>query len=348
MMTKILAKSAIETIQADGWRVFMEQTARYLTLYGSPPKIGRYWWSRLTTKGDHLAQVQGSWMRLDIHERGIHSDLFISGIREPQATRYLQSILKPEWTVVDIGANIGYYALQEARVAKTVFAIEPGQDNFDHLQENIDLNGYKNVIPFQLAIGDHKGEVGFKVAKACNWNRIALDGETPDDQVPMATLDDFMGGLSIDFVRMDVEGYEIKILEGMTQILKKQRPRMFIEVHRDLLKQFGSNQTEFMGLLAEYDYRIEKSYISAREGPVGRIRTLLTDPDTRKKITERGIASHMFFIPNKTCGECLYWDNKDDPRESCKVRGGSDDAACGAYAECWRELGNGNRDYSVS
>ena len=70
---------------------------------------------------------------------------------------------------------------------------------------------------------------------------------------------------------------------------------MFIEVHRDLLEDYGSSQLEFMELLANYDYCISKSFISARPGPEGNIKKLLANPTTRKIITERGIASHVFF-----------------------------------------------------
>ncbi len=297
MMTRILLKSALETIQADGPRVFLEQTARYLTLYGSPVRIGNYWWQRLTGRTEQVVQVQGSWMVLDLTQRGIHSDLYINRIREPQATRYLQSILRPDWVVVEAGANIGYYALQEARVVRTVIALEPSRDSFEFLQRNIDLNKYKNIMPVRMAASNHGGPIRFKLSKACNWNRVAVPYENWDCLVPSTTLDRLVGNSRVDFVRMDVEGYEAYILDGMKSILTNQRPRMFIEVHRDLLRNYGSSQMDLMALLAKYDYAVEKSFISAREGPTGQLRSLLDDPDTRKVITQRGIASHYFFAP---------------------------------------------------
>ena len=291
-MLKILIKSAVETFKADGIKVLLEQTLRYAMLYGSPAKIWRYWWNRLCGNTKQVVMVQGSLMALNLLDRGIHSDLFLNGVREPHATRYLQSLLKPEWTVVDIGANIGYYALMEAKIAKRVIAIEPGPENYKFLKHNIKMNRYA-VETHQLAIGDQKGTVGFEISKACNWNKIAI-GEG-DIVVEMTTLDNLLTGQEVDFVRMDVEGYEMSIIKGMDYILTHNRPDMFIEVHRDLLKNYGSSQLEFMEALAEYGYRISKSFISARPGPEGEIRELLNCPQTRRLITERGIASHMFF-----------------------------------------------------
>jgi len=300
-MIKILLRSAWETWRADGVRVLVEQTLRYVILYGSPVKVGRYWRNRWRGKTKQVVSVQGSLMELNLKDRGIHADLFISGIREPHATRYLQEILRPDWSVVDIGANIGYYALMEARKVKTVYAIEPGKDNYRGLVQNALLNPYKNMKCHHLAIGDHNGSVGLHLAKACNWNRIAVGRDSADAVVSMTTLDEFVNSLvpdkHVDFVRMDVEGYELAVLQGADNVLRINKPGMFIEVHRDLLRDYGYSQLEFMELLADYDYWIVRSFISARRGPEGQIKALLTRDDTRHLITNRGIASHMFFAP---------------------------------------------------
>lgn len=301
-MTKILAKNSIEIIRADGLRVFFEQALRFLSLYGSPGKVARYWWLKLRGQDVHTVSVQGSMMTLNIRDRGIHSDLFINRIREPQATQYLQSIIRPEWVVADIGANIGYYALMQGKTVRRVYALEPSVDNYKALTANVLLNGYGEVITcYNTAVGDRSGSAGFYLAGACNWNRIAVGDDRVDTQVPMTTLDEFVKenveGGAVDFLRMDVEGYEMDILRGGNGVLKEVRPRMFIEVHRDLLRDYGYSQLKFMQLLAEHGYWIEKSYISARPGPTGEIKVLLKDPGTRKAITERGIASHMFFSP---------------------------------------------------
>jgi len=294
-MFKYLIQHAWEVLRTDGVITLMQEIFKYLGLYYTPDKLIKWWLTRLANIKMVVRPVQGSLMLLDLSDKGIHRDLYLHGIREPQATRYLQSILQPEWTVVDIGANIGYYALQEARVVRSVIALEPTPESYSILQRNVGLNDRWNIRTHRLAVGDREGEIGFALSRACNWNSIA---ETNGDiKVEMKTLDSLLEGSRVDFVRMDVEGYEMRVLEGMKLTLQDSKPRMFIEVHRDKLKDYGSTQRQVMEYLADLGYSIEKSFIPGRENVTGRIDKLLANAETAKEITERGIASHIFFAP---------------------------------------------------
>jgi len=201
---------------------------------------------------------------------------------------------------VDIGANIGYYALQEARCAEYVIAIEPTPDSYEILENNIAINEYENVEAHQLAIGDYVGCARFEISRACNWNSIARNDKKGTISVRVETLDTFLGDgqdewCQVDFIRMDVEGYEFNVLKGMEGLLREEHPRMFIEVHRDKLRDYGHTQRELMEYLARFGYSIEKSFIMGRESITGRIDNLLRHKDSAWEITERGIASHIFF-----------------------------------------------------
>lgn len=292
-MFRYLLQHAWEVLRRDGPITLLQEALKYAGVYYRPDKLIKWWLTRLANVKVAVCEVQGSSMILDLSDKGIHRDLYLHGLREPQATKYLQSILQPEWSVVDIGANIGYYALQEARVVKSVVALEPTPGSYDVLCHNVGLNGYLNVRTYRIAVGDHEGEVGFVLSRACNWNAVAESGG--DISVAMWRLDMFLSGIKVDFVRMDVEGYEMKILRGMAGILRNQRPRMFLEVHRDKLRDYGSSQREVMEYLSQFGYRIEKSFIMGRESVTGKIDTLLANPETAKQITEQGIASHIFF-----------------------------------------------------
>lgn len=296
-MTKYLLQHAWEVLFRDGPITLVKEAIKYLGLYYTPDKLFRWWLARLRGIDVATCEVHGSLMRLDLFDRGIHRDLYLHGTREPQATRYLQSILQPTWTVVDIGANIGYYALQEARVVGHVIAVEPTPESYDTLLRNVALNGYENMEVHRLAIGDHEGVLGFTLSRACNWNSISESGG--DIEVQATTLDKLLNGRRVDFVRMDVEGYEMHILRGMTRTLRECRPRMFIEVHRDKLRDYGSCQRELMEYLAGFGYWIERAFVMGRDAVSGkRIEDLLADSETEKVITKQGIASHLFF----SCG----------------------------------------------
>ena len=291
---RYLVQHAWEVLRRDGLITLMQEALKYIGLYYTPPKLIKWWLTRLANVEVAVCEVQGSSMILDLSDKGIQRDLYLHGIREPQATRYLRSILQPNWTVVDIGANIGYYALQEARVVKNVIAIEPTPTSHKTLATNVALNGYGNVETWQMAVGDHSGQIGFVISRACNWNSVS-PVSTGNIKVWMATLDDILDGRWVDYIRMDVEGYELCVLRGMEQTLRKKKPGMFIEVHRDKLRDYGNTQRELMEYLASFGYGIERSFIMGRESVTGRLGDLLADKETTREITERGIASHIFF-----------------------------------------------------
>lgn len=292
-MFKYLIQHAWQVLRTDGLITLLQEAFKYIGLYHTPDKLIKWGLIKMANVKMAVCEVQGSLMMLDLTDSGIHKDLYLNGIREPQATRYLQSILKPDWVVVDIGANIGYYALQEARVVEKVIALEPAPENYRTLQANVGLNRYGNAQVIRLAIGDCKGEIGFELSRACNWNSVSPAGG--DIKVSIVPLDSLLDGHKVDFVRMDVEGYEMKVLKGMAGILRYNRPRMFIEVHRDKLRNYGSSQRELLEYLAQFGYCIEKSFIMGRESVIGSIDKLLSHEQTAKEITERGIASHIFF-----------------------------------------------------
>lgn len=93
--------------------------------------------------GEKIIEVLGSKMIINPDDFGIHRDLFLDRIREPLATAHIQSFLKKNDVVLEVGANIGYYALIEAQICKKVYAVEPVISNINHLRKNIKLNNYK-------------------------------------------------------------------------------------------------------------------------------------------------------------------------------------------------------------
>lgn len=125
----------------------------------------RYAWflnrKKLVSPGGFvIREVNGSKMYLDLADEGLSRDLIVDGVREAYALETVKRELKEGQVVVDIGANIGYYALLEARIVGTsgkVYAIEPVPGNVEILKKNIELNGYSNVEVHQLAIGGEKG-----------------------------------------------------------------------------------------------------------------------------------------------------------------------------------------------
>jgi len=238
------------------------------------------WWNdllyNLRGKGEYvISNIMGSEMQLAVNDGGISRDLLYNGIREPYANKKLIRLLKPDDVVVEIGANIGYYALQEARIVKQVYAIEPTATNVAQLRRNIALNGYQNIAVYEMAIGDYDGEATLYVTDASNLCTLSKQSSHKHNkivQVPIMTLDTFMeNALYPSVIRMDVEGYEHEIVKGMSGILSQDKPLIiFMELHMDIL---GEKVVELAEILRDNHFDIEyascEPHPAVMKSPVG-------------------------------------------------------------------------------
>jgi len=215
-----------------------------------------------------MISVNGYSMYTIPNDPGISTELSIFKTHEPLNTKILKKILKKGMTCIDIGGNIGYYVLLERELIGNkgkIIAIEPLQRNFDCLKKNIELQNVSNISTYCFACSDKNGTVPFIVDKESNGCWIVPDGITNPDpsrgtitEVPVRILDEFIEELNlknVDFIRMDVEGFEINILKGLKNTLKNFRPIVSFELHKNFL---GEEKTrEIFKILKDLDYEIE-------------------------------------------------------------------------------------------
>ncbi|MFD1563006.1 FkbM family methyltransferase [Haloarchaeobius amylolyticus] len=202
-----------------------------------------------------VRDINGSEMVLDPSMDGISQELLMYGGREELSAsifeRELERLatrLDSTVTVLEIGANIGYYALLEARVLGDdghVLAFEPDPRNIDLLTRSIERNGYGDRIDVErVAVGDSDGTVTFNVLPLSNKSHVDVDGfdrkhgiERQIDvaQKTTSTLleEHDVAPDEINVVRMDVEGYEAQVFRGMPDVLASDQPLvLFFELHR--------------------------------------------------------------------------------------------------------------------
>jgi FkbM family methyltransferase len=185
-----------------------------------------------------IFKIHKNRMLLSLDDSGISRELMLHRTREPVSTGTLKSILKKGDVVLDIGANIGYYALMEAHIVGEngkVYACEPVPDTFKILKKNTRLNGFRNIALFKQAFADENKEVDMYVSSKSNIaamiKRVAHDKGRI--KVSTITVDDFLKDKETpSFLRMDVEGYETEIIKGMSEVLKNNALKnIFIEIH---------------------------------------------------------------------------------------------------------------------
>ena len=214
-------------------------------LLSVPVMIGELKVHKYRNGGTVLKRVWGNNMLLNLSDKGINTDLLLCDQREPLICAKYRQMLKDGMVVYDIGANIGYYALQEARLVGDkgfVYAIEPIPENTQALAVNIRLNNFKNIDIYGIAIGEEPHEGKINVSGMSNLSTM-LDKSGYRDykdsiSVNVESVDSFMiGKRPPDVIRMDTEGYETNIVKGMGKLLVSGKPLiLFIEIHFDMLR----------------------------------------------------------------------------------------------------------------
>ncbi len=209
-------------------------------------------------------------MFLDLYDLGIGRTLILFGKRELDHKFIIDQVLKKNMVVLDIGANIGYYALIELSIISEGFliAVEPSPKNFQLLKQNLILNNYKNYEIHNFAISNEDKIKTFYISKYSNMNTfhrsddksLGLTGEKLS--IKTRTINQVSNGKKIDFIRMDVEGHEVQILNSIIQYIKKEnhKPIILFEPH---LSRYSLNNDIKIPLnnLINLGYKI--SYISS-------------------------------------------------------------------------------------
>ena len=187
-------------------------------------------------------------MILDLQDRGISRTLLLFGKRELEHKVMLERVLKPGMTVLDIGANIGYYALMELGMigpSGKLVAVEPSPSNVELLKRNLTLNGYDGIEVHLAAISDQAGVKQFFLSEMSNLNtfhdtgtgRLHLSGKTVD--VKTCSVPEIMAGRKLDLIRMDVEGHEVEVINGLLPAIERgeMAPMIIFETH---LSRYGA------------------------------------------------------------------------------------------------------------
>ncbi len=233
------------------------------------------------------AQVQGSRMMLDARDPGISRALITEGVREIYHLHQIWANVGYGMTGIDLGANIGYYALIEAQIVGDkgrVYCIEPEPDNVVMLRRNIRLNGYGDRCHvFQCAVGDRDGTADFRLSAFSNRHGMSSrhyygtkqGAASSIIQVPMQSLDSFMDkhGLTpkeVNFLRMDIEGYEVIAFQGMKKLLDARMPlKIFIEFHPKYYSEWGWTFERFLDYLESYGLVVRSlAYARKKRMPV--------------------------------------------------------------------------------
>ena len=207
----------------------------------------------IKTKEDQL-------MFVNPNDQYISRNLMYAGVWEPHMVNVFKKYIKEDMKVMDIGANIGSHTLVLSKLVGSrgkVYAFEPCKINHDILFMNCFINKCSNVDIYKLGCGDKKKKMFIEsrwneTKKEDNYGCIVLQSDQnnkSDEQieiVPVDTLD-----LQVDFIKIDAETMEDKVLTGLKNTIEKCRPYMIVEIHRDELDRV-------VPILEKYNYILEQ------------------------------------------------------------------------------------------
>lgn len=146
---------------------------------------------------------------------------------------YLRQYLKPDAICFDVGANIGVTTLLLAALCTKghVYAFEPGRVNARWLRRNIEVNRLTNCTVVESAVGSTEGKLSFRENRS--WSFVSNHPADSSNEVPVTTLDAFARAVPtaqhVDFIKIDVEGYEPHVLAGACDLLSRRRPQIWME-----------------------------------------------------------------------------------------------------------------------
>ena len=144
-----------------------------------------------------------------------------------------------DWeNAIDVGAHIGLCSKILAEKFKTVWAFEPAPDTFECLTKN--MEGIDNAVLYQVAIGAETGTVRMEddISKPTRIGNTGARFVRDGGIIAMYPLDFFHVG-KVGFIKIDVEGYELRVLEGARGTIEQYRPVVMIEVGKSPEERYG-------------------------------------------------------------------------------------------------------------
>ena len=227
----------------------------------------------ISAKGDKtlMEKIDGIMYELDLSEL-IDSAIYFRGAAEQGTANVLKFMCNKGFTVFDIGANVGSHTLPIAKFigdSGIVYAFEPVPWALKKLRRNISLNAYKNIVVEPIGLSDAKNEAveckfraSFKVSSkstgAINGNLNQEWMEACDDViVDFQTIDSYVDChkiSKIDLIKLDVDGYEAKVIRGGESSIKRFNPIIVMEIAPDWARANGEDIRETIEFLVGVGY----------------------------------------------------------------------------------------------
>ena len=234
-------------------------------------------YQKINPNGFLLTQIYDYKMKIPLKYDGIGRALYVYGSRELDHKWMIDNELSLGNVVLDLGANIGYYAIMEAkkigRYGK-IYAIEPDPRNIEFLEKNIKLNSIVDIFDFeQGAISNKNEKVEFVLSSKTNLSSFDLKKSKDNSNsinVQAYDLETYLKNKKrVDLVRMDIEGHEIEVFESLINFSKNFQnylpKKIIFETHFRVYQKKKEYVQEILSKIFEIGYEIK--YFSSPNEP---------------------------------------------------------------------------------
>ena len=189
---------------------------------------------KLLQKGNEIVEpINGNFSIQCDTNTWIGAKIVYNGDYEPMLKQVFKQHIHNGNTVLDIGANIGFHSLYFAELVGNngqVIAFEPVPVNFEKLNYNISLNNFRNIFPHNSALGNKTEQLSIAVDEnSSNPGAYNLFDHSGDILINCLVGDEILGHEKVDFIKIDVEGYESFVFDGLRKTIHKNRPRIVFE-----------------------------------------------------------------------------------------------------------------------
>jgi FkbM family methyltransferase len=226
--------------------------------------VRRFWRQYTTEQRSGIVQHSVDGIRYELHlSELIDNSIYHLGCFEPDTTAAIKRFCTPGMVVLDVGANIGCHTLLLARTtgaAGRVFAFEPMPWANQKLVRNVSLNSFSNITVERLGLSDKEGTASVHFRSSWRLTGAGSDEDpaaTASTEVQFTTLDAYVDShelASVDFIKLDVDGYEGRVLRGARKVLGRFHPIIVLELGEYTLQGAGDSVRGVAGELMTHGY----------------------------------------------------------------------------------------------
>lgn len=220
---------------------------------------------RLKKSRTKITWIQGLQFYASPGETGMTINIYCS-LSEPNEMLFMLHYLRDSDLFFDIGANAGSYSILARGIINChVYSFEPVIKIRERLIDNLELNNFStdDVQPF--ALGAKSGLVKFTNELDATNHVLRISEDSSSDIVKMVTLNDYAYLSFVSLIKIDVEGFEMEILKGASEFLRKKDLNAIIIETNGSTEKYGSSNIEIQEYLSEFDF------FPVRYHPVGRL-----------------------------------------------------------------------------